>query len=95
MIDILVIAGTGAVSLWGYLKARRFVRERLRFVDAAHVPAAPYFAGTIAALATGPIVLLLPWIGLPTALVFGVGVGLGTAHGSKDVRRALPGLHRQ
>jgi hypothetical protein len=92
MLEILAMAGTGVVSLWGYVTARRFTRDRLRFVDAAHVPAAPFVAGSVAALAAGPVVWLLPLVGGITALAFGLGIGLGTAHGSKDVRRALPGM---
>jgi hypothetical protein len=30
---------------------------------------------------------LLPMIGSTTALVFGLGVGLGTARGARDIRR--------
>ena len=41
MIELLAAFGTGAVTLWGYLKSRNFVRNRLRFVDAAHTPVAP------------------------------------------------------
>ena len=90
MLEFVAMAGTAAVSLWGYVKARQFVRERLRFVDAAHRPAVPVIAGAVAALAAGPVVWLLPVVGGATAILFGVGVGLGTLHGSKDVRRTLP-----
>lgn len=90
MLDILVMAGTGVVSIWGYVQARRFVRERLRFVDAAHAPVAPVIAGSVAALAAGPLVWLLPFVGGATAIAFGIGIGVGALHGSKDVRRALP-----
>jgi hypothetical protein len=90
MLDMLIMAGTGAVSLWGYLSARRFVRDRLRFVDAAHAPVAPIVAGAVAALAAGPVVWILPLVGGATAILFGVGIGVGTLHGSSDVRRALP-----
>ena len=45
MLELLFAAGTGAATLFGYLKARQFVRERLRFVDVAHKPVAPLVAG--------------------------------------------------
>jgi hypothetical protein len=91
MPELILLAGTGVVTLFGYLKSRRFVRERLRFVDAAHRPAAPIIAGAAAALVAGPVVWLLPVVGAPTALIFGVGVGWGVYHGSRDVRKRLPG----
>ena len=90
MLELILLAGTGAVTLWGYLTSRKFVRERLRFVDAAHTLVAPLIAGAVAALAAVPVVLLLPLIGVPTALIFGLGVGTGVYHGSREVRRQLP-----
>ena len=90
MIELLLAFGTGAVTLWGYLKSRNFVRNRLRFVDAAHTPFAPVVAGAVAALVAGPVVWLLPPVGIFTALIFGLGVGAGVYHGSRDVRKQLP-----
>jgi hypothetical protein len=91
MLELLAAAGTGAVTLLGYLKARQFVRERLRFVDAAHKPTTPVLVGAVAAVAAAPVVWLLPLVGAPTALIFGIGVGWGVHHGSRDVRKRLPG----
>jgi hypothetical protein len=91
MSEFLFLAGTGAVTLFGYLRSRRFVRERLRFVDAAHKPGTPILAGAAAALVAAPVVALLPLVGTPTALIFGIGVGWGVYHGSRDVRKRLPG----
>jgi len=91
MIDLLFAAGTGAATLLGYLKSRQFVRDRLRFVDAAHKPTAPIIAGAVAAVIAAPVVWLLPVVGAPTALIFGIGVGWGVHHGSRDARKRLPG----
>lgn len=91
MLDIIFWAGTGAAALFGYLKSREFVRERLRFVDAAHKPTAPVIAGAAAALAAAPVVWILPVVGAPTALIFGFSVGWGVHHGSRDTRKRLPG----
>lgn len=91
MLEFLMAAGTGAATLVGYLKARQFVRDRLRFVDAAHRPTAPLIAGSAAAVIAAPIVWLLPILGAPAALIFGVGVGWGVHHGSRDARKRLPG----
>jgi len=35
---IIWLGVTGAVSIFGYLKTRQFVRRRLRFVDAVQKP---------------------------------------------------------
>ena len=81
------LALTLAAGLAGYLVARSFVHHRLRFVDAIQSPLAPFVAGAAAALLAWPLVLL-PAISLATAVVFGIGAGLGTASGARLVRRA-------
>lgn len=87
MIELLLVgAAAGGIGA-GYVKIRSFVRERLRFVDAVHSKAAPLVVGTVAALAAGPVVWLLPVIGGGTALAFGIGAGLAVSHGARDVRR--------
>jgi hypothetical protein len=91
MLELVMAGATGAVTLFGYLKARHFVRDRLRFVDAAHRPSAPVVAGAVATGVAIPVVILLPVVGIPSALIFGVGVGWGVHHGSRDVRKRLPG----
>ncbi len=88
---IVWIAVTGTASIWGYVQARRFMRKRLRFVDAAQKPMAPVVAGVAAAAIAAPVVWLLPVVGAGTALLFGAGVGIGTSQGQKDVKR-LPGF---
>jgi len=88
---IIWIAVTGTASIWGYVQARRFMRKRLRFVDAAQKPMAPVVAGVAAAAVAAPVVWLLPVVGAGTALLFGAGVGIGTSQGQKDVKR-LPGF---
>lgn len=70
----------------GYLLARNFVRNRLRFVDAAQSRWAPLVAGTLAFAFTWPL-SLLPLVTLSPAVFFGVGTGLGTAAGARMIRR--------
>ena len=89
--NILWIAATGAASIWGYVQTRRFMRQRLRFVEPAQKPIAPVVAGAAAAAIAAPVVWLLPVVGAGTAILFGAGVGIGASHGQKDVRR-LPGF---
>ena len=76
---------TLAAGIAGFILARSFVRRRLRFVDAIHSPFAPLIAGCVAALVAWPAVLL-PLVTLTTALVFGIGTGLGTASGARALR---------
>ena len=87
MIGTLVV---GAIAVVSYFQSRGWVRRRLRFVDAVQNPLAPILAGTAAAIVAAPVVWLLPWVGLGTALLFGGGVGLGVLHGAKDIRRLPP-----
>ncbi len=88
--ELVALALGAAAAGFGYLKARQFVRRRLRFVEAIHKPISPLVAGLAAALVAAPVVWLLPIVGGGTAVLFGVGVGLGAAHGARDARR-LPG----
>lgn len=90
MFELIAAIGVGAASVWGYVKSRGFVRDRLRYVDAAKRPSTALIAGTVAALAAGPVVVILPFVGIPSAVIFGVAVGAGVAHGSRDLKR-LPG----
>lgn len=81
MIGLLV---AGAVLGAGYVYTRRFVRERLRFVDAVRRPEAPLVAGAATALLAAPVVALLPLVGAGTAIAAGVGVAVGVASGRRD-----------
>jgi hypothetical protein len=91
MLELIGLVATGAVSIWGYVQSRRYVRGRLRFVDAVQKPITPVVAGAAAAVVAAPVVWLLPLVGAGTAIVFGAGVGLGTFHGQRDTKR-LPGF---
>ena len=84
---------TLAAGFAGYLIARRFVSRRLRFVDAVQSRFAPLVAAVAAAVAISPLTAL-PLVTLTTAMVFGIGAGLGTASGARLVRRADMELRR-
>jgi hypothetical protein len=86
MYGTLMLAITLAAGIGGFLLARGFVRRRLRFVDAIRSPLAPLIAGVAAALAAWPVAIL-PVITAGTAVVFGIGTGLGTASGVKALKR--------
>jgi hypothetical protein len=86
MIDLIVLLVTISLLAVGYGAARRFVRDKLRFVDAAQRRLAPWIAGAGTAVLTAPVAALLPFIGVGSAIGLGVAVGLGVAAGARDVR---------
>ena len=77
------IATVLAVVLHG--TTRRFVRNRLRYVDAVQKGLAPWAAGGAAFLLGSVLVPFLPLVGLGTALTAGVAVGSGVAAGARDI----------
>jgi hypothetical protein len=87
---LLGIAASAAVFAFGYWRSRRFVIDRLRYVDVVNHPAAPIVAALGAAAIALPVVAILPVVGTGTALAFGVSVGLGVSAGRADIRRSLP-----
>lgn len=89
MFELIGIIATAGAGLAGYLTSRDFTRKKLRFVDAAQKPAAPFIAGGVALLAAAPVVWVLPVVGAGTAIILGAGVALGVRSGQND-RRLLP-----
>jgi hypothetical protein len=90
MLQLLITLTAGAI---GFILARNFVRRRLRFVDAIHSPFAPIISGVGAALVAWPVAFL-PLVSFSTALVFGIGTGLGTASGARALRSQDPTRRR-
>lgn len=90
MLEAIILAATGA-GLWAsFVKTRDFVRDRLRFVDNAQRPSAPWIAGIGAMILALPVVALigfLPAVGGGTALLFGATVGAGVRSGQKKVKQ--------
>ena len=80
----LLIALTAVVL--GYSGARRFVRDRLRYVDGAQKGTAPIVAGIVAFLIALPVTWLLPLVGIGTAIAFAVSVATGVAVGARDIK---------
>jgi hypothetical protein len=74
-------------TAYGYIQARVFTRNRLKYVDAAQTGIAPVVAGAGAAVLGGLAAAFLPFVGAGTAILFGLGVGAGVASGQGDVRR--------
>jgi hypothetical protein len=86
MFDLLAFAATIAATAFGYTTARRFVRERLKFVDAAQTWRAPLIAGLVAWAVAVPLAWVLPLVGPGTAILFGASVAFGVRSGARDIR---------
>lgn len=80
-----IVATAVAIVLHG--STRRFVRNRLRYVDAIQRALAPWAAGGAAFLVGAVLVPFLPLVGIGTALTAGLAVGSGVAAGAKDIRQ--------
>jgi hypothetical protein len=81
----LAIATLLAVTVHG--ATRRFVRDRLRYVDAVRKGLAPWLAGGAALLIAAPVMALLPIVGTGTAITVGLAVGMGVANGARDIKQ--------
>ena len=81
----LAIAMVLAISIHG--ATRRFVRDRLRYVETAQRALAPWLAGGAAAIVSAPVMWLLPLVGAGTAITVGIAVGMGVANGARDIKR--------
>lgn len=92
MFELIGLIPAAAAALLGYAQSRRFVRQRLAYVDAVQRAGVPAVAGVAAGVVALPVVALLPLVGLGTAILFGGSVGAGVAAGVRDIRRRLPGL---
>lgn len=66
---------------------RRFVRNRLRYVDAVQKSIAPFAAGGAVLLVGSVIVGVLPIVGVGTAITAAFAVGSGVAAGARDIRQ--------
>ena len=82
MFEFLVFIGAG---LGGFVMARSFVKQRLRFVDVIHHPVMPWVAGIGAAVVTWPLAAL-PLITTATSAIFGLGTGIGARSGAKALK---------
>lgn len=82
---LVSIAISIALTTAGFAVARRYVRDRLKFVDAVHTMKAPLIAGLVGWAVLMPLTIF-PLIGVGTAILFGVSVALGVRAGSKDIK---------
>jgi hypothetical protein len=77
------LVATAGAAIFGFVSARNFMRKRLRFVDAAQGPAVPIIAGIV----TCVLVSLLPFFGIGSGILVGLGVGGGVLAGKQDIVR--------
>jgi hypothetical protein len=81
----LIAAGiAGAAGVFGHVKSRHFVGQRLRYTALVETPALGLWAGIAAMVVAAPIVAIVPLVGAGTAIAIGAGVGTGVALGVKD-----------
>lgn len=81
------VATVVAIVLHG--STRKFVRNRLRYVDAVQKGIAPWLAGGAAFFVGSLIVPVLPLVGIGTALTAGLAVGSGVAAGARDIKNGV------
>ncbi len=81
----VAIAVILAIVLHG--TTRRFVRNRLRYVDTVQKAIAPWAAGGAAFLIGAVLAPFLPLVGLGTALTAGLAVGSGVVAGARDIKQ--------
>lgn len=81
---LIAAAIAGAAGVYGHLKSRNFVGQRLRYTKVVEVPALGLWAGVGATVLAVPVVAVLPFVAGGTAVAIGVGVGTGVALGVHD-----------
>lgn len=86
MLGILTLAAALAASAFGFFTARRFVRDRLKFVDGAQTMKVPILAGLGAWALAMPLTFFIPLVGAGTAILFGLSVAMGVRAGARDIR---------
>lgn len=86
MVELVAAAIAGVAGVGGHLKARQFVRKRLRYTNIVEKPLLGLWVGLATTAIAAPIVWVLPIVGAGTAIVVGAGVGTGVALGVKDTK---------
>lgn len=87
MFGFLIAAAVFGTALLGFAFARDYTLRRLRYVDGVRNPVWPWAVALVAALVAAPVVWILPFVHLGSALLFGAATGLGTASGVKALKR--------
>ncbi len=80
------LIAAGVAGVYGHLKSRTFVGQRLRYTNIVEKPALGLWAGVGASVLAAPVVAVLPFVGVGTAIAIGVGVGTGVGLGVHDAK---------
>jgi hypothetical protein len=86
MLNLLIYIGA---CIGGFVLARNFVVNRLRFVDAIRSPLFPWIAGIGAALVTWPLAALPLFFTTSFSAFIGLGTGLGTRSGVRQLKSGV------
>ena len=84
MFGMLAVGIAGASSVFGHIKSRHFVGQKLRYTSLVEKPLLGVWAGVGATIVAAPVVAVLPVVGAGTAIAIGAGIGTGVALGVKD-----------
>lgn len=96
MMFLLSFAIASATAWFAYRTARRFVRNRLRYVESAKKGSTPWLTGAAVFLVTLPVTAVLPIVGIGTALAAGLAAGSGVAAGIRDIKKGyIPAIFGQ
>lgn len=87
LLNAIALLVAFAAAVFAHGSTRRFVRTRLRYVDAVQRGVVPWMAGGVTFLLASVLVPFLPLVGAGTALSVGLAVGTGVAAGVRDIRR--------
>lgn len=93
MFELLALGIAGASGVYGHIKSRKFVGQKLRYTSIVEKPALGLMAGVGATVIAAPIVgvigivpVVSGLVGAGTAIAIGAGVGTGVALGVKDTK---------
>jgi len=89
MFELIGLGVAATVGIFGHIRSRKFVSQRLRFTSVVEKPGIGIAAGVIAAILASPVVAVVPIIGTGTAVAFGAGVGTGVLLGARDAKKPL------
>ena len=86
MFGMLAVGIAGVSSVFGHIKSRHFVGQKLRYTSLVEKPLLGVWAGVGATIVAAPVVAVLPVVGAGTAIAIGAGIGTGVALGVKDAK---------
>ena len=83
---MIELIAAGAVGVYGHIKSRDFVGQKLRYTSLVEKPMLGVWAGVGTTVIMARVVALLPFVGAAADIAVGAGVGTGVALGVKDTK---------